>query len=168
MQPTSGACTMPRLSQACLLGSTPSPQHAAFSIPTTGNLTYEMWVQPTVLQFPSSVDGDYVHVLGKCVSHPNTGQCEWAARLYNTTTSQRRCNRLSGYAFNPNGGEGVGADWQPVCGLVQAGEWLHVVVEYRTNPTKTPGGCDPNYPGTIDIWVNGVKWNQSYHSDTGC
>jgi hypothetical protein len=28
MQPTSGACTMPRLSQACLLGSTPSPQQA--------------------------------------------------------------------------------------------------------------------------------------------
>jgi hypothetical protein len=28
MQPTSGACTMPRLSQACLLGYTPSPQHA--------------------------------------------------------------------------------------------------------------------------------------------
>src|SRR5215813_12917848 len=28
MQPTSGACTMPRLSQACLLGYTPSPQQA--------------------------------------------------------------------------------------------------------------------------------------------
>jgi hypothetical protein len=28
MHPTSGACTMPRFSQACLLGSTPSPQYA--------------------------------------------------------------------------------------------------------------------------------------------
>src|SRR5262249_549454 len=28
MKPTSGAFTMPRFSQACLLGYTPSPQHA--------------------------------------------------------------------------------------------------------------------------------------------
>src|SRR5215813_8445908 len=28
MKPTSGACTMPRLSQACLLGYTPPPQQA--------------------------------------------------------------------------------------------------------------------------------------------
>src|SRR4029453_3732989 len=28
MKPTSGAFTVPRLSQACLLGDTPAPQHA--------------------------------------------------------------------------------------------------------------------------------------------
>jgi len=164
--------TLPNGDQAAVFnGSTQYlsvPSNASFSIRTTGNLTVEMWIEPTVLQFPYSVRGDYVNVMGKCVSHPNTGQCEWEARLYNTTTSQGRCNRLSGYAFNPNGGEGVGAAWQPVCGLLQAGEWLHVVAEYTTDPTKTPAGCDPNYPGTINIWVNSVEWNQSYHGDTGC
>ncbi len=70
--------------------------------------------------------------------------------------------------FNPTAGFGSGADWQPVCGLLQAGQWLHVVGEYTT--LSQPAGC-PNasaYPGSIDIWVNGVKWNQSAHNPTGC
>ena len=24
------------------------------------------------------------------------------------------------------------------------------------------------YPGSIDIWVNGVKWDHASHGDTGC
>jgi hypothetical protein len=24
------------------------------------------------------------------------------------------------------------------------------------------------FPGSIDIWVNGVKWNQAVHNPTGC
>jgi hypothetical protein len=26
----------------------------------------------------------------------------------------------------------------------------------------------PAFPGSIDIWVNGVKWNQTAHNPTGC
>lgn len=147
------------------------PSKTSFSIPTTGNLTWEMWIQPAVLDFPNSIQPDgYVNVMGKCVSHPNTGLCEWQARMYDTTTSQGRCNRLSAYVFNPNGGEGSGADWQPVCGLIQTGQWLHVVGEYSTDPSKTPADCTngSTYPGTINIWVNGVPWNQSVHGQTGC
>lgn len=50
------------------------PSNASLSIPATGNLTWEMWIQPTVLNFPNNVLGDYVNVMGKCVSHPNTGR----------------------------------------------------------------------------------------------
>jgi hypothetical protein len=147
------------------------PSNVSFSIPTTGNLTWEMWIQPTVLNFPNSIQPDgYVNLMGKCVSHPNTGLCEWEARVYDTTTSQGRCNRLSAYVFNINGGEGSGADWQPLCGLMQAGNWLHVVGEYTTDPSKTTADCinGSTYPGAINIWVNGVPWNQSVHGQTGC
>jgi len=55
---------------------------------------------------------------------------------------------------------------QPVCTLIQAGEWLHVVLEYTT-PTQ-PATCAnaSTYPGAINIWVNGVEWTR--HGDTGC
>jgi hypothetical protein len=147
------------------------PSNASLSIPTTGNLTWEMWIQPTVLNFPNSIQPDgYVNVIGKCASHPNTGLCEWLARMYDTTTSQSRCNRLNASVFNPNGGSGSAADWQPVCGLIQAGEWLHVVGEYTTDPSKTPTDCTngSTYPGAINIWVNGVLWDQAAHGQTGC
>ena len=146
------------------------PSNASLSIPTTGNFTWEMWIQPTVLNFPNNVLGDYVNVMGKCISHPNTGLCEWQARMYNTTASQSRCNRMSAYVFNPNGGSGSGADWQPVCGLIQTNEWLHIVGEYTTDPTKTPTDCTngSTYPGAINVWVNGVLWDQAAHGQTGC
>jgi hypothetical protein len=88
--------------------------------------------------------------------------------MYSATTPQNRCDRLSGYAFNAVGHEGSGADWQPVCGLVQPGQWIHVVAEYTT--VSQPATCpDPStYPGSIDIWVNDVKWNQAAHDPTGC
>jgi len=148
------------------------PSNSSFSIPTTGNLTWEMWIQPTELQFPNSDgQGNYVNVVGKCASHPNTGLCEWEARMYNNqpATQPDRYDRLGAYAFDPDGGEGVSADWQPVSNsLFQPGEWLYVVGEYTTDPSETPAVCDQNYPGTLNIWVNGVEWNQSFHGQTGC
>jgi hypothetical protein len=104
--------------------------------------------------------------MGKCDSYAPT--CEWEARMYNTTNSQNRCNRLTAYAFNPSAGLGSGADWQPVCGLFQAGQWLHVVGEYTT--LDQPADCpnDPAHPGSLDIWVDGVRWDQSAHNPTGC
>jgi hypothetical protein len=88
--------------------------------------------------------------------------------MYDSTNSQGRCNRISAYVFNPGAGLGSAADWQPTCGLIAAGSWYHVVGEYTT--LSQPSDCPvvPGYPGAIDVWVNGVKWDQSQHNPTGC
>jgi hypothetical protein len=136
-----------------------------YSIPTTMELTWEAWIKPSVLQFPND-SGGYVDWMGKCASYSPT--CEWEARLYDTENSQDRCNRFSAYVFNPSAGLGSGADFQPRCGLIQAGSWYHVVGEYTLR--SQPSSCQnaSMYPGAIDIFVNGVKWNQSRHGQTGC
>jgi hypothetical protein len=141
------------------------PSSPAFSISTTHSLTWEAWIRPDVLQFPNDSDG-YVDWLGKCQDYGPT--CEWEARLYDTTNSQNRCNRFSAYVFNPSAGLGSGADWQPACGLIQAGQWYHVVGQYTT--LTQPAACQntAQYPGSIDIWVNAIPWNQSRHGQTGC
>ncbi len=54
------------------------PSNASLSIPTTGNLTWELWLKPTILQFPNS-SGGYVDVMGKCADYSPT--CEWEARM---------------------------------------------------------------------------------------
>jgi hypothetical protein len=141
------------------------PSNPSLSIPTTGNLTWEGWIRPDVLQFPNN-SNSYIDWMGKCASYGPT--CEWEARMYNTTNPQGRCNRLSAYVFNPSAGLGSAADWQPVCGLIQAGSWYHVVGEYTTH--TQPADCPnvPASPGSIDVWVNGVPWNQTSHNPTGC
>jgi hypothetical protein len=143
--------------------------NASLSIPTTGNLTFEGWIRPDVLQFPhdDGVSG-YVDWMGKCENYSPT--CEWEARMYdlNTQESPNRPDRLSAYVFNPSAGLGSAADWQPNAGVVVAGQWLHVVGEYTTK--SQPADC-PNatqYPGSINIWVNGVLWDQANHDPTGC
>jgi hypothetical protein len=86
--------------------------------------------------------------------------------LYSTLNLQDRPNRFSAYVFNPTAGLGSGADWQPATNVIQPGEWLHVVAEYQTE--TTPSECSSVYPGTINIWVNGVKQNFGAHAPTGC
>jgi len=146
----------------------------SFSIPTTKYLTWEVWIRPDVLQFPhSDGTGDYVDIMGKCATYDSPPTCEWESRMYNTNTpgeTPPRPNRMSAYVFNPTAHFGAGADWQPVSGLIQAGEWLHIVGEYTTDPSLTPADCTngAQYPGAINIWVNGVLWNQSVHGQTGC
>jgi hypothetical protein len=145
------------------------PSNATLSIPTTRNLTWEGWIRPDVLQFPHD-DGTFGFVtwMGKCERYAPS--CEWEARMYSTQTKEvpNRPNRFSAYVFNPNAMLGSGADWQPVDGLIAAGQWYHVVGEYTT--ATQPADC-PNatmYPGSINIWVNGVKWDHASHGTTGC
>ena len=143
------------------------PSSAAFSIPTTGSLTWEAWIRPDVLQFPHDDGSDgYVDWMGKCQDYAPS--CEWEARMYSTVTTEARPNRLSAYVFNPGAGLGSSADWQPEPGEIQAGAWYHVVGEYTT--LHAPADCPDTatYPGSIDIWVNGVKWDHASHGDTGC
>jgi len=167
---TPGVSTMPDGEQAALFNGSSQyltvPSNASFSVPTMHNLTWEIWIQPSVLQFPNASADAYVDVMGKCANYSPT--CEWESRMYSTTTPQGRCNRMSAYVFNPTAGEGSGADWQPVCGLIQAGEWLHIVGEYTT--LSQPSNCTNTgtYPGSINIWVNGVLWDQAAHAPTGC
>jgi hypothetical protein len=139
---------------------------AAFSIPTTGELTWEAWIRPDVLQFPKASQDDYVDWMGKCQDYGPT--CEWEARMYSTDTPESRCNRMSAYVFNPSAGLGSAGDWQPVCGLIAANTWYHVVGAYTVK--ATPSNCNDAamYPGGIDIWVNGVKWSHANHGQTGC
>jgi len=143
------------------------PSWSGFSIPTTQQLTWEAWIRPDTLQWSGASDPygyGYVDFLGKCENYSPT--CEWEGRMYASVNSENRCNRISAYVFNPGAGLGSGADWQPNCNLLQAGQWLHIVGEYQTQ--TTPSGCNTAYPGGINIWVNGVEWNMSYHSPTGC
>ncbi len=139
------------------------PSSADFSISTTHSLTWEAWIKPAVLQFPRSTGG-YVDFMGKCAGYSPT--CEWEARMYNAVNSQNRASRISAYAFNQGAGLGSAADWQPVAGLLAAGGWIHVVGQYQTS--TTPSSCSAAYPGTVNIWVDGVKQNFAAHAPTGC
>jgi hypothetical protein len=168
--PTTG--TMPNGDQAGVFNGSSEyltvPSNSSFSIPTTHNLTWEIWIQPTVLQFPhSDSTGSYVDLMGKCANYSPT--CEWESRMYNASNNQGRCSRLSAYVFNPTAGLGSGADWQQIstCNVIQAGQWLHIVGEYTT--LSQPADCPASsFPGSINIWVNGVLWNQAAHNPTGC
>ena len=169
-----GVSTMPNGDTAAVFNGSSEyltvQSNTSFSVPTTKYLTWEIWIQPSVLQFPhSDTTGEYVDVMGKCANYNPT--CEWEARMYNTTTgSEDRPNRMSAYIFNPSAGEGAAADWQPVAGLIQAGQWYHIVGEYTTDPNLTPANCPfaASYPGAINVWVNGVLWNEAAHFPTGC
>jgi hypothetical protein len=138
------------------------PSRAAYSIPATGQLTWEAWIRPDTVNMPHNTGG-YVNWMGKAQGYsPN---CEWEARLYNQNTT--RPSRLSAYAFNNTCGLGSGAYWQPAdTTVIQPGRWYHVVGEYQT--LTTPPQCDPAHPGTIAIWVNGVPWDSAVHGTTGC
>ena len=140
------------------------PTFAQASISTAHALTWEGWIRPDVLQFPSSGALGYVDWLGKCITYNPT--CEWEARMYNQSNSQGRISRLSAYAFNVSGGLGSAADWQPTTGYFAPGQWLYVVGEYQTS--TTPSVCSSVYPGSLNIWVNGVGWNFAKHGTTGC
>jgi hypothetical protein len=143
--------------------------NASFSIPTKGMLTWEAWIRPDVLQFPhdDGTDG-FVDWMGKCEQYAPT--CEWEARMYDLTTNvtPNRPNRLSAYVFNPSAGLGSGADWQPASAVIAAGQWLHVVGEYTTQSAPADCANTATYPGSIDIWVNGVRWDHASHGSTGC
>ena len=142
------------------------PSNAALSLPTTHSLTWEGWINADTLQFPNASSDGYIDWMGKCDDYSPT--CEWEARMYSTTTSESRPNRMSAYIFNRSAGLGSAADWQPVTGLIKASTWYHVVGEYTT--LTAPSDCQntSTYPGSINIWVNGVEWDQGEHGQTGC
>jgi hypothetical protein len=141
------------------------PSSPLLSIPATRQLTWEGWIRPDTLQFAKASSDGYVDWMGKCQDYSPT--CEWEARMYSSVTSQGRPGRLSAYVFKPTAGLGSAADWQPTStDVIQAGQWIHVVAEYQT--IDTPSQCNSAYPGTITIWVDGVRQSFADHAPTGC
>jgi len=118
------------------------------SVPRTGILTLEAWLRPDVLQFPRQEGTGYVHWAGK----GGPRQHEYVARIYSLTNAEDRPNRISGYAFNPAGGLGVGSFSQDP---VVAGGWIHYVLVINTVDTS---GQFPS--GYTKIYRDGVRRDQ--------
>lgn len=120
------------------------PNSDAYSVPTTGALTVEYWMRPSRLQFDRDEGSGYVYVLGK----GRPGGHEWYGRMYSEENSEGRPNRISGYAFNPEGGLGAGSYFQD---RVRTGEWIHVtlVINNRARSSAYPTGY-------TKIYKNGV------------
>jgi hypothetical protein len=110
-----------------------APDDPRYSIDTTGVLTIQAWIKPNP-PFPKLQSTGYVHWMGK----GRPGEHEWTFRMYDEVTSDEppRPNRISGYAFNPEGGLGVGAYFQDSFNwdLPEAEQpWIHVVLILDTH-----------------------------------
>lgn len=125
----------------------------AYSIPTTGRLTFEAWIRPDVLEFPDTESTGYVNWAGKTGAGA-TNDAEWLTRMYSKTTTDvpPRPHRVSGYAFNPDGGLGTGGYFEDPLAL---GEWIHVV--FVVNKADA-GGSYPD--GYGKLYKNGVLRRQ--------
>ena len=116
----------------------------ALSIPNKGVLTIEAWLRPTTLQFRKQEADGYVYWMGK----GEPGAYEYAGRMYSLTNAANRPSRISGYAFNLDGGLGSGSYVQDP---VRVGEWIYVTVVFNTKHVSH------TYPaGYVRIYKNGV------------
>lgn len=123
------------------------PDADIFSEPTTGELTVEAWMRPDSLSMPNQESSGYVHWLGKGTA----GEHEWVARMYQRGNDEDRENRISFYAFNPNGGLGAGSYFQD---NVEVGEWIHYVGSFddvRTYIFKNGNQRDSDLLSGYDI-----------------
>ncbi len=107
-------------------------------------ITLEAWIRPDTLQFVNDEGDGYVHWAGK----GETGEHEYALRMYSLNNSANRPNRISGYAFNLAGGLGSGSYFQDV---LQAGRWLHVAVVINAHIRQ-----GDTMKQTVSIYRNGV------------
>ncbi len=123
------------------------PDRAQYSIPETGQLSVECWLRPDLLQFPDEEGSGYVYVLGK----GDPGHQEWFVRMYSERNDEGRPSRISGYAFNPKGGQGAGAYVQDP---VTPGQWIQLVLVFDRR--SAPGAPT----GTVTLYKDGV-WRDS-------
>jgi hypothetical protein len=120
------------------------PTAPGFSIPTTGKFTVIAWIRPETLQFVDQQGSGYVHWLGK----GEHGAQEWTLRMYSLLNAEGRPNRISGYAFNLNGGKGSGAYVQDP---VHAGHWMMIGFEVDTTSSQQ------YRTGWVSIFKDGVQ-----------
>lgn len=121
------------------------PDDRDWSVTRTGSLTVEAWLRPDTLQFAhdEGFHHEYVHWLGKGAS----GNQEYVARMYSKQNFDQRPNRISGYAFNPSGGQGAGSYFQDP---VQQGEWIHYALVINITNVSN------DYPtGYVKVYKNG-------------
>jgi hypothetical protein len=132
------------------------PSSGSLSVPSTGCLTVQAWIQPSTLQFPDEEGSGYVYVLGK----GNAGKQEYALRMYSLTNSENpvRPNRISAYAFNLSGGLGSGSYFQSP---VRAKAWMLVTFVIDAQPSAT-------WPhGYVSIYQNSTLRGQVSLSQFG-
>ena len=96
------------------------PDNDAYSYATNSALSISVWVNPATLSQPTDEGTGYVHYLSKL----DSGQNEWAFRMYSTGNSEDRNNRMSFYMFALAGGLGDGAYVED---KVIPGEQMHFV-----------------------------------------
>ena len=143
---------------------------SAFSIPTTGTSTIELWLRPSSLTyaFDATVPASsrYVYALGK--GHSAT--YEYGVRFYSSDAVATRANAISGYVWNTTGGLGSGAT--SIAGLDTTTSWTHFVITYTNFGLYGPDTVNNGYnaaafPGTIRLWRNGVYIGFGYMSQFG-
>jgi hypothetical protein len=158
------------------------PDSPDFSQPTTGSgkagLTVEVWMRPDKLDFfGGQEEHEYTHWLGKGENRKDRPKHnEWALRFYPKPSTAGRPNRLSAYIFNPDGGKGAGAAFQPggKNPPVKQGEWIHVVACYDLGDQNSPGMPGVSFFRNGDLAegpkthtgprnTNGALYNGEYH-----
>jgi hypothetical protein len=122
------------------------------SVPTTGILTLEVWMRPdSIGPFQTFTGtGNYVNWIGKG-DNDSPGNNEYLGRMYPVNYAPRP-NRISGYAFNPTGGTGVGSYFEGgISGTpyLQVGDWVQWTLIIDT--TDLGDGW-----GTTKLYRNGV------------
>lgn len=120
------------------------PTADAFHISTTGKFTVEAWIRPDTLQFPDDEQTGYVHFMGKGTTSGTNGDREWAGRMYSLENDEDRPNRISGYAWNLDGGYGAGAYFQD---SISVGEFIHYAIAFDV---------DEGEYGTVRVYRDGV------------
>ena len=119
--------------------------HANGGASPGGVLTIEAWIAPAVTIFPNQTGTGYVWWSGKGTNTGFGGNQEWATRMYGTNNSEspNRWNRISGYAFNPVGGDGDGAYFQvPAAAPIPVApfpQWIYYVLTIVAGATPADG-----------------------------
>lgn len=100
------------------------PSAPDLSVTATGEITIEAWIAPSVLDFVKMEGAGYVYFAGKGTNFGTNGDQEYGCRIYSYANAETppRPNRISGYCFNPAGGQGAGSYFQDP---VQIGQWIH-------------------------------------------
>jgi len=96
-----------------------------------GSFSISLWIKPAAGVFQGMNSEGYVHFLGKANPWNYSGaakQVEYKFRIYNSSNSANRPNRISFYVFNLTGGWGVGSYFQDP--IDHGNEWIHVVGVY--------------------------------------
>ena len=126
-----------------------------YSKNTTGEITYNIWINPDTFNFPGTGQG-YVNYFSKTYyNSSDDDHFEMLFRMYNNSAvdSGSRSRRLSCYVFAQNTSLGVGSYYQNAADTnISAGNWINV-------------GCVVNGTAT-KIYVNGILRDTDTYSTT--